>query len=84
MAKRFKGLGWFRPLIEYRMFDHSIVCFYMERIAGGNKVEHKLRASKMISEAKAKGQITAAEGCKLNYRFVTTNVKIDGVQTKNV
>lgn len=77
MVDRMHGLLWARDyfLRTSNFFDHGRVCYLIARIAGGEPESYKRRASKMISEAKLKGQIVVADGCKLYYRFVVPNVQ---------
>ena len=81
MTDRIKGLAWLRPMMVHRnFFDHHCVCYWIARIAGGEPSQYRRRASKMIVEAKSKGQIVTADGCKRYYKFVVPNAKVSGAR----
>lgn len=75
MTERMRGLLWARDyFIRTRnFFDHGSLCRLIARIAGGEPDQYKSRVSKMIVDAKHKGQIVEADGCRRYYRFVTPN-----------
>lgn len=71
--ERVKGLNWARGWDRGRgrTFCHGHVVTWIRLIAGGEREQYRARASRMISEAKALGQIAPISPASRYYTFLS-------------